>query len=177
MKSCLAQTFSDLAKDECTRDRLFPNRNTVRHIVDQDGNPVEKDLVLVVEPYDERPGPSPRTSTLLINHDLASEYDQLQHATNDAQDKLLLALKTQSQSRLAIAREISLALTDEPDNLLVALGRLENEIKELKETPLANVPYDLFFNEQALRLLSNPDTLSAIQKFRDIYNSLLAQST
>lgn len=41
MKSSLAHTFLDAFKGESSKDRIFPERATLRHITDESGNNIE----------------------------------------------------------------------------------------------------------------------------------------
>src|ERR1700741_4501050 len=67
MKSCLAQTFQDLADGKPSRDRIFPTRATARKIVNEKGVELPKESVLLIRPYDEVFGHTEKTSTLLVD--------------------------------------------------------------------------------------------------------------
>ncbi|MCR6645861.1 MAG: hypothetical protein NVV62_15735 [Terricaulis sp.] len=67
MKSSLAQTLRDAASKVPSRDRIFPDRETSRHLIDETGAEIEGDRIFVVQSYDETFGPSEKTSTLLVD--------------------------------------------------------------------------------------------------------------
>src|SRR3569833_1460761 len=48
MKSSLAETFSDAAKGQDSRDRIFQDRETTRKITDESGASIEGERVLVI---------------------------------------------------------------------------------------------------------------------------------
>ena len=75
MKTSFALTLADLARGIEARDRMFPDRDSVRSVTDQDGNDVHADDVVVVLSYDEELGPTESTSTLLVNSELRKEYE------------------------------------------------------------------------------------------------------
>ena len=77
MKSSLAKTFQDLSEDKASSDRMFPDRETKRYIVDENDSPIEVGSVLVVRPYDEELGSSEKTSTLLVNPDLRKQFEDI----------------------------------------------------------------------------------------------------
>ena len=77
MKSSLAQTFQDAADSVDSKDRIFPARQTLRTITDEDGIEIEGERVLVVRPYDPEYGPTEKTSTLLVDDKLKKQYVQL----------------------------------------------------------------------------------------------------
>ncbi len=82
VKSSLAQTFKDAAGSASSRDRVFPARVTKRSIKDENGAGLSGENVLVIRPYDEFFGHTEKTSTLLVDAKLRTEYEQL-HADID----------------------------------------------------------------------------------------------
>lgn len=93
MKTSFALTLADLSRGTDARDRMFPDRDSVRSVTDQDGDEVHGDDVVVVLSYDEELGPTESTSTLLVNSALRKEYEALQRELLDARDELVGALK------------------------------------------------------------------------------------
>lgn len=56
MKSSLAQTFQDVADGIQSKDRIFPSRVCRRIITDENNQNLNKDSVLVIQPYEEALG-------------------------------------------------------------------------------------------------------------------------
>ena len=52
MKSSLAQVFADIAAEKVSVDRIYADRETIRNIVDENGDELAPNSVLVVPPYD-----------------------------------------------------------------------------------------------------------------------------
>ena len=69
MKSSLAHTFLDAFKGENSKDRIFPESATLRHITDENGNNIEGEWVMVVLPYDAEYGPTEKTSAFTSGND------------------------------------------------------------------------------------------------------------
>lgn len=177
MKSCLAQTFKDVADGVESKDRVFPQRVCKRTITDDNGVDVPKEYVLVVSPYDEELGHTEKTSTLLVNSTLRKEYEALHIEIDKAKDVFLKALRDQSGSKKDLSKEISSTFTKSDDTFYVALIRVQQELQSQKEAPFANVPYDTFFDEKVLALFGNKDFKAAIEEYIKKYNELLAAST
>lgn len=177
MKSSLAQTFQDVADGVASKDRIFPARACRREIKDEAGADLPKEGVLVVRPYDEVLGHSPKTSTLLVNPALRQEYEALHADIDAAKETLLKALKEQSGSRRDIEKELSSTFTARDDQFYVALNRIKDEIAALPDAPLATVAYDVVFDDKVLALLATDEAKAAIQDYIKKYNELLAAST
>jgi hypothetical protein len=177
MKSSLAKTFQDIADGKESGDRIFPERPSVRKVVDETGAAVAPECILVVRPYDEVFGHTERTSTLLVNAALREEYERLHLEIDAAKDRLLAALKAQSGTKKDIAKEISLTFTREEQQFYRALIRIRDELASQKGHPFGGVNYDIIFDEKVLTLLNTKDVKSAIETYIKKYNELLAAST
>ncbi|WP_287028109.1 hypothetical protein [Pseudomonas sp. UBA6310] len=177
MKSSLAQTFQDVADGAASKDRIFQARACRREIKDETGADLHKEGVLVVRPYDEVLGHSPKTSSLLVNPTLRKEYEALHADVDAAKDILLKALKEQSGSKRDIEKELSSTFTARDDQLYVALNRIKDEISVMPDALLATVSYDVIFDDKVLALLATDEAKAAIQDYIKKYNELLAAST
>lgn len=176
MKSSLAQTFKDLADGAQSRDRIFPARASIRKITDENGAELPKDSVVVIQPYDEVFGHTTKTSTLLVDRVLREEYEKLHVEIDASKDVFLKALKAISGSKKNLEMEISSAFTSSEDEFFIALGRVQKELIEQKDSPFAAVKYDRIFDDKALALLGTKDFKLAIQQYTEKYNQLLAAS-
>lgn len=177
MKSSLAQTFQDIADGAASRDRIFPARPCKREVKDESGADLPKECVLVVRPYDEVLGHSAKTSTLLVNPTLRKEYEALHADIDVAKDTLLKALKEQSGSKKDLEKELSSTFTARDDQFYVALNRIKDEVGAQPDAPLANVTYDVIFDDKVLGFLATKDFKTAIEDYIKKYNELLAAST
>lgn len=177
MKTSLAQTFQDVANGVGSKDRIFPARPSKRVLKDENGADLSKESVLVVRPYDEVMGHTAKTSTLLVNQVLRKEYEELHADIDAAKDALLKALKEQSGSKKNLEKEISSTFTASDNNFYVALNRIKDEVAAQPDAPLADVPYDVVFDEKVIGFLGTKDFKTAIDEFIKKYNELLAAST
>ena len=176
MKTSFAKTFQDVASGVTSGDRIFPARVGKRSIVDETGAALNGDNVLVVQPYDEVFGHTHKTSTLLVNATLRLEYEKLHVDTEEAKETLLKALKKQSGSKKDIEKEVSRTFTTSDNQFFKALLRIDEELKGQKDTPFADLQYDILFDEKAVEFLATPDVRSVIKEYIQKYNELLEAS-
>ncbi|MBU2055244.1 MAG: phage infection protein [Proteobacteria bacterium] len=177
MKSCLAQTFKDVADATASKDRIFPARVCSRKITDENGVDLPKEGVLVVRPYDEVFGHTEKTSTLLVDSNLRTEYEELHIEIDKSKGIFLKALKEQSGSKKDLEKEISSTFTKSDDEFYRALIRVKDELLAQKNAPFANIRYDTIFDEKVLSFLGTKDFKTAIENYIKKYNELLAAST
>lgn len=177
MKTSFARTFKDLANGQETCDHVFPTRQTERSITDEIGNDLDPADVVVVLSYDEELGPTESTSTLLVNPELRKEYEGLQVDLVDARDELVAALKAQSSTTQDVPTTLSRVFTRQNDRFFEALVRISYEVEQLGDTPFADLPYDVLFNDKVDAVLRTPDVQSELAKYVTRLNELLDEST
>ena len=177
MKSSLAKTFTDIADDVVSKDRIFPARASIRKITDEQSIALPKESVLVIRPYDEVFGHSEKTSTLLVDAALRKEYEQLHLAIDASKGLFLKALKEQSGSKKDLEKEISSTFTKSENDFFLALTRIKDELLAQKDAPFANISYDTIFDDKVLSFLTTKDFKTAIREYINKYNELLASST
>ncbi|MBE9140924.1 phage infection protein [Nodosilinea sp. LEGE 07088] len=177
MKSSFAKVFDDIANNCISKDRLFPSRTTIRTIVDELGNELDSNEIVVIWPYDEVFGHTEKTSTLLVDATLREEYEQLHIAINQAKNRLISGLKEISKTRKDIQRELSLSFTGDEDKFYEALVDINEEIStSASDASLACVPYDQIFNEKVQSFLNTEDFSALVQEYIARYNELLETS-
>lgn len=176
MKSSLAQTFKDIATGKESKDRVFPKRKTKRLVLDESGNPLAPDQVLVLPPYDEVFGNSDKTATLLVDAKLRREYEALYAEIDRAKRTFLDAMRTQSKSKRDLESEISTTFTRTPQEFYRALIRVRDEVTSLPEPQFASVPYDLVADEKVASFLETADVKTLLRDYIAKYNALLEQS-
>ncbi|MBX3332208.1 MAG: hypothetical protein KF722_17535, partial [Nitrospira sp.] len=177
MKSCLAQTFKDLADGIASQDRIFPDRISSRRITDENSIDLPREKIVVVRPYDEVLGHTEKTSTLLVNAELRKEYELLHADIDKSKDIFLKAMKEQSHSKKDLEQEISSTFTKDENAFFKALFRIKDELLDQKDAPFADILYDTIFDEKVLAVLGTKDFKTAIQGYIKKYNELLAAST
>lgn len=176
MKSSLAQSFLDLSNGQKSSDRIFPNRPTTRKITDESERDLESKSVFVVTPYNENLSHSEKTSTLLVNNTLRQEYEKLHIEVDKAKETFLSAIQKQAKSKRDFEVEVSLAFTPTDNEFFKAIKRIKEEVIKQRETPFAEMPYDIIFDEKVISFLNTKDFKTAILDYVQKYNTLLDDS-
>lgn len=177
MKTSFARTLKDFADGRETSDHMFPDRHTVRKIVDETGaEPNPKDVVVVLS-YDEDLGPNESTSTLLVNPELRREYEALQVELMEARDELVAALRDQSGTKGDVVRTLSRVFTQQDDRFFEALVRVTYEVEQMTDARFADLPYDVLFNDKVDSILRTPGVQTELANYVNRLNELLDDSS
>jgi len=176
MKSSFAETFMDVATGEASRDRIFPNRVTSRKITDQKNAELRPESVVVLRPYDEVFGDADKTSTLLVDSALRTEYERLIKDIEKAKEVFLKAIREVSGSRNLGEEEISSTFTNSMDEFYVALARVKQEVIDQPDAPYAGIRYDSVFDDKILAFLGTKDFRTALQDYIQKYDQLISAS-
>ena len=175
MKTSLAKSLRQYASGQSAKDLFFPERTTSMSIRDETGVLLNPDTVLVIEPIDEK-YQSARMSTLLASEDLKTQYDEVFASVADKRDNLLKALRKPSGLTKDIDLAISRAFNVRREDFLVALARLEREVKDEAHSQFASLKYKTLFSEKVLELIQNPEVKTLIDDYTTVYEKLLNQS-
>lgn len=180
MKSSLANTFQAIAEGKAPQDRFFPNRQTNCAIVDETGAPIKAAEILVVRPYDESFSHTAKTSALLVNTALRTEYEKLHAELEATKTDFLKALKGASGSKRDLEVEISAAFTrgaPTTDQFYKALARVKDEVASQSDSPFKSIEYDRLFDEKSIAILDQKDSKEVISEYIKKYNELIDAST
>ncbi len=175
MKTSLAKTFLDVAAGRDSVDDVFSERVSTRSITVDGSSELGQNDVVVFLSYDAELGPTPATSTLLVNSALRKEYESLQHDLLSARDELLAAVKKRAGTKTDAAAAISRSITN-GDDLFVALSRIEEELHKQPDAPFSNVPYDTVFNEKVRQVMATSEFSSSLTEYVTRLNVLLDDS-
>lgn len=178
MKTSLAKTIQDLSEGKDSTDRIYPDRETIREIQDQEANDISSENVFVIQSYDKG-YKSDRISSLLVNSDLKGEYDKIFQDIGEKKDSLLRALKKVSglTKPQDIENELAGAFNKSPKELLVALGRVQREVKKFKNPDFATVKYKSIFTPRILSFLENDEFRHNLVEYTAVYDSLIEKSS
>ena len=176
MKTSFAQTFKDHSEGNDSKDRVYPDRKTIREITDENGTPLAIESIFVIEPYDPA-YESDRVSTLLANSSLKSEYDEILKGIDKQSSGLMTLLKQTSGVRSGLEDIISMVFTKVPGNLLRAFDRIKTEVfEESEDTILSGIKYSMLFNEKIDALLKDKEIKEALEQYTATYDELLSKS-
>ncbi|HGM5498691.1 hypothetical protein [Stenotrophomonas maltophilia] len=176
MKSSLACTLQDIANGNPSRDRIFPNRATVRVVSDENNADLVASDVLVLRPFEDFASNGNATATLLVNATLREEYEALHTGITAARAALVMAIKTTSKTRRSVEREILSTFAPADGDFNTALVELKDELSKDLKPDFKDVPYDVLNDEKVVAFLGQGDFRTAINEYTKKYNELLAAS-
>jgi hypothetical protein len=176
MKTSFANTFKDLSEGNNSQDRVRPENATTRKIRDEGGNEVDRASIFVIEPYNEK-FKSDRISTLLVNEDLRKKYEKIYEEIDKKVDQLVGELKKTSGLKKEILEEFSSAITHDRKDFFRAIGRVQQEVEQEADSPLADVIYSHIFNEKTEAILLDEKFRQNVKQYIEKYDELLNRST
>lgn len=175
MKTSLANTFSDLANNTPSKDRIFPSRIPKREIKKENGQDLMPSEVFVIDSYNDS-FESKKVSTLLVNKSLKDKYDSIHEEIDKGKDKLTNELNKLSGLRSGVEDEISDAFTHKVEPFLVALESVKPRVMDKTEPSFSDIKYKEIFNDKVLDFLSKKDFKTKIQEYINKYNELIDAS-
>ena len=176
MKTSFAKTLSDYANNKDTKDLAFPHRETTRSIKIENNQDLERDSLLIVEPYNED-YQSEKISTLLANSKLKKEYDDIHKSINKSKNEFIKKLKQLSGlsgRKNSIEETIENIFGDSFFNVLLTLEPFVNDTKSLE---FHDITYSEIFNDKVLKFLKTKNFKDEIKEYIEKYNQLLEDST
>jgi hypothetical protein len=177
MKSSFADTFKDVAEGKASSDRVFPERQSNRKIVDEAGATLPAQAVMVIRNYEDFPGSNEEMATLLVNQELRTEYEKLHRDLARVKALFLAAIKEQSSSKQDLESEISNAIMLRDKQFYEALDRVRKEVSSQTDAPFGDINYDVIFNDKVRDVLDKKDFKIAIDSYVKRYNELMDRST
>jgi hypothetical protein len=176
MKSSLAQTLEDIVLGQESRDLIYPARRTKRSVLDEEGNKIGADSLLVIKPYDDQ-FQTQRTSTLLVNPELRKQYETLHEKIETSKGSILSDLKNQARTKRDVEVELKSVFGEEGETFFGTLRRVISKMGvKTPNTQYSDVEYDKVFDEAVLSLLESKDFKIAIKGYIEELNKLLAKS-
>ncbi|WP_321779323.1 hypothetical protein [Sulfurimonas sp.] len=174
MKTSFAKTFKDLSQNKDSLDLMFPDKTTIRNIKDELGTDILPDNIFVIESYKEQFSDG-KISTLLVNEELKTRYDEIHSVIDEAKKLLFVELKILS------------GLTKTSDNIQKEIinsfdSDFFETLEELEETILAGeaeystIKYNEIFNSKVLTFLKTTGVSDIIVEYIERYNELLSDS-
>ena len=175
MKTSFAKTFSDVVEAIESIDSIFPQRNSVRIIKDENGLEIVGDQIVVIPPYDEYFVPS-KISTLLVNNDLRKEYESIHEQIVEAKDVFLDKIKVLSGTKEKLDEEIITAFSNGEVEFNQVIVGMETEIQKDDLHQFLDIPYDIVFDSKVKSLLQDSEVRREIENYITKFNQLLDES-
>ncbi len=176
MKTSLSKTFDDIAKGRPTSDLIFPERPNRRDVTYDDGKAVESEHVFVIEPYNQDFS-SEKTSLLLVNQVLKTQYDAALKAISGKQQNLFAKLKQLSGlTGRTVTPESEFCRCFNKKSALDGLEELRGLVEAGVASELSTIVYAELFNEKTLAFLESGAIASQLKEYISKYNDLVSRS-
>jgi len=175
MKTSLARALQDYSFGRPSKDLMFSERVSVCDVLDENGSPVGKDSIFVVESINDKYS-SDRISSLLASETLKAEYDKIFNLIAQKLEDVLKKLRRLSGLTKDVEVAFSEAFKVNPNAIVAALARLDREVKRGDHAELASVKYKVLFGKAATDFLTNPDIKSLIAEYTETYERIINSS-
>lgn len=176
MKTSLSKTFLDLSRIKESSDLIHPDRETKREISDENGLALKPEQVFVIEPYNEN-FDSDKTSLLLVNQAIKTQYDDALKKIEAKKDELFKRLKQRSGlTGRAVTPETELLKRFGDSSIYDLLDALEKDVNEKPDERLSAIVYERLFNDKALALLESGQISQQLKDYIEKYNELIEGS-
>lgn len=175
MKTSFAKTLRDYCEGKEPKDIFFPGRKSTFSMVDQGGAEVNKDAIFVIDSIDEK-YQSKKISSLLASEDLKARYDEIFGSISEKTDALFRNLKKKSGITKDAEIEFTQAFKVKQTDLLLALGRLEREVKEGANEQFSDLKYKSLFSDKVIEFLNTGDVKKLIEDYTSAYEKIIDQS-
>ena len=171
MKTSLAKTFLKISRDALPEEKLYNKTPSFEILID--GEDIQSEDILVIEPFNPL-YKSKNISTLLVNADKKSKYDQIYKKIIEAKTKLIIVLNKLSK--------IKKDDVEETLNGDLGCGNIFEAIQLLKSSDVGDVNYSKIsykslFDPKVVELLQDKDVQSGISEYIARYNELIENSS
>jgi hypothetical protein len=158
-----------------SKDEIYPERETIRKVEDENGNEISSDKVFVIEPYNQT-FKSSKVSTLLVNNALRQEYEEILEGIEKSLEELLQPIRKLSGIRKEVAPIISQDIISTPSDIYTALRRVRDEVNSDTTENWNHIKYNSIFTPRVKDLLKDEQFISDLLQYTEIYESLLEKS-
>ena len=200
MKSSLAKTLRDVSRGEKPRDHIYTHRISSCNITTGGGEEggrrdIERDHILVIDPYEDVDISKAMSSGILVSEDLRSRYEAARSSIVPSRKALLDKLhslsgiprkRDQSTDTVEEAAVTDLAAfrsrpsnsaaagaADQRDGILDILGDIDNMQLD-PQNELAGIKYHDVFNEKTKPILESENFREAVDRYIEKYEKLIA---
>lgn len=176
MKTSFANTFTDICKNQETKDCFYPDRETSRIVKysSETGEDIEANSILVIEPYSDSYR-SENASVLLANADLKNEYDLI-HKDIDEKFKSLTSILTTSSGKRDTSELLSEDFSYSEKNYYECLENLYDKFFSIEFTDYSGIKYGKIISADSEKIFSDPDVIAQLNNYIKEYEKLLTNS-
>lgn len=171
MKTSFTKMMKDLKNGDESRDRIYPEREYKRDILNENIK-LESDDVVIFESLDTD-YESGKITNLIVNKELKSKYDKINNEI-DVRKNLILGKLSKISGIAKKGLENKMNEDYATNNILITI---ENAIKMEFIQELSNIKYKEVINDKIENLLKNKDVKLLLEEYIEKYDELLEKST
>lgn len=176
MKTSFAKTLKDYSTGTATKDLVFPERPTIREILDENNAVVNPSCLLVIEPYNQDFS-SDKASTLLVNAKIKKKYDEALVRIDEKRDQLVKKLKQLSGlTGRTVTPETEISIVFNGKTLLDLSLEQPAVNSTLTASRISVIVYAIIFNDKTTAFLDSAEVKAQIQEYIGKYNELVTHS-
>lgn len=180
MKSSLANTFKCIRDGKKAEDRIF-GRDSQCKITIEDGTKLEKDSIIVINPFDEEA--FEQQGLLMANPSLRAEYLKIYKSINEKSDELFERMKEKlgytSRSGFNAKQQMLRDWNSEDDTEFSCLLEIQRAMDNLEmHCSISNdlLNYEKLFNDKVYSMLKTGNTPELLENYEKKYLELMEQS-
>lgn len=166
MKTSFYKTFDDFKSGLDSKDLFFPERDSSRELLDENGNELCSDNIILVGNQGYNVDESKMTA-LLVNSKLKKEYDEIFTILNKKYDKICKQLKSLSGVKI--------------ESLYFDLGI--NNINEIEDFYFSKedlldfyeIKYSEIFNDDNEKIFKQKIIIDSVRDYIDICNKIISE--
>ena len=174
MKTSFSKTINDLSQNQETKDLIFPERNTLRSIQDENDLDCNLEQFFVIEPYNKSYS-SDKISTLVVKQELKDKYDVIYADLDKAKNEFIKKLKQVSKSTDCEAEIVETFKSHPKDTFLGVLLKISLEFT-MPSADVYNFKYNDVFDRKGNVRKFLDKNIDALDDYINQYESLLSQS-
>jgi hypothetical protein len=176
MKTSFSKTMNDFSKGNDSKDAVFSERPNKRDILDESGNAILREAVFVIEPYNKE-FKSEKTSLLMVNPQIKSEYDAALSLLEDKKSEIIKQIKSVSGlTGRSITPETELLKVFSAKSIFDALENIPQYDSQIPIERLSQLVYANIFNEKTISFLANEENKKQIKEYIGKYEELVTKS-
>lgn len=180
MKSSLANTFKCIRDGKKVEDRIF-GRDSKCRITIEDGNEIDKDSIIVINPFDEEV--FEQQGLLMANPSLRTEYLKIYKSIKEKSDELFKRLKDKmgytSRSSFNPKQQLLRDWNFEEEAEFICLQEIQKALNNPEMYCGISddlLDYEKLFNDKVYSMLKTGNTPELLENYEKKYVELMEQS-
>lgn len=175
MKSSLAKVFLDISLGNSPKDVIYPNRESKCIITDEKSETIAPESIFVIE-SEKSEHKSKRISTLLVNNQLKTEYEEILIAIDEKKELLMKGLRSSTGMRKDIEVELCNSFSRTEKDFFSCLEEIQSFVQSDEPPLIVGLKYKDLYNKNIIDFVGNSDFKTKIEEYIKKYDELIEGS-